>query len=269
MGSTASIETGQIVRSAAEIYEDFFVPALFQRWAGRVADSAGVTSGLRVLDVACGTGALTREVATRVGSDGAATGVDINPGMLEVAQRVAPSIEWRQGEAEALPFEDNSFDAVVSQFGLMFFRDRKQALTEMVRVLRPAGRVAVAVWDKLENTPGYAAASALLQRLFGAAIAESLRSPYALGDATLLKHLFDNTGLCAVEVETHDGVVEFPSIEDWMHTDVRGWTLADVLDDDQYALLLSEATVALREFVSSDGTVVFRSPAHIVSAVKC
>lgn len=268
MGLATSIETGQVSRSAADIYEEFFVPALFQRWAGSVADAALIRSGQQVLDVACGTGALTREVAGRVRPDGKATGLDINDGMLAVARRKAPEIDWRHGQAEALPFEDGSFDAVVSQFGLMFFRDRKQALREMARALRAGGRLAVAVWDSIDNTPGYAAAAALLQRLFGETIADSLRSPYALGNTATLKALFDDTGLSGVNIETRHGMVEFPSIQDWMHTDVRGWTLADVMDDDQYDLLLKEANVALSEFKTSDGRVAFSSPAHIVTAVK-
>ncbi len=263
-----SIETGQVKRSAAEVYEDFFVPALFQRWTAPVAEAADVQPGQKVLDVACGTGVLTREIAARVGTEGKAIGLDINEGMLAVARAQASSIEWRQGEAEALPFDEASFDAVVSQFGLMFFRDREKAIREMTRVLRPRGRLAVAVWDRIENTPGYAAAASLLQRLFGATVAESLRSPYVLGDTRLLKNLFGDAGLSAVGVETHDGVVEFPSIEAWMHTDIKGWTLADVLSEEQYALLLREAQFTLNPFVAANGRVAFRAPAHVVTAIK-
>ncbi len=262
------IDTGQVNRSAADVYEEFFVPALFQRWAGPVAEAAEVKKDQHVLDVACGTGVLARELAARVGSAGKITGLDKNQGMLDVAGRKAPSIHWRQGEAESLPFADNSFDAVVSQFGLMFFEDRKQAIREMVRVLKRGRPLSVAVWDSLENTPGYAAASMLLDRLFGAAIAESLRSPYVLGDIAILRGLFDGVGLSNVSINTVDGVARFSSIEAWMHTDVRGWTLAGVLDDDQYDLLLKNAYESLQEFVLSDGRVEFRSPAHIVTAIK-
>jgi SAM-dependent methyltransferase len=268
MALAKSIETGQVNRSAADIYEEFFVPALFLPWAMPVAEAARIKIGQSVLDVACGTGVLARELVARVGPVGTVTGLDINDGMLDVARRKEPSINWRQGEAEALPFPDNYFDAVVSQFGLMFFADRKQSIREMVRVMKPGRHLAVAVWDKLENTPGYAAASILLHRLFGATIAESLRSPYVLGDISTLKNLFADTGLSKVSVDTVDGVARFPSIEDWMHTDVRGWTLADALDDDQYTLLLKEAKTALKQFVLSDGSVEFASPAHIVKAIK-
>src|SRR5262245_64165312 len=175
-------ERGQVTKSAAEVYEEFFVPALFQEWAPRVADAAALRSGQRVLDVACGTGPRTPAVAERVGPSGAVFALDVNDGMLAVARRRAPQLEWRQGRAEALPIEPRSFDAVVSQFGLMFFEDRAAALGEMLRVLRPNGRLAVAVWGSLDRCPGYAGVVALLQSLFGRRAAHALRAPFVLGD---------------------------------------------------------------------------------------
>ena len=150
-------EKGQVTRIAAEIYEEFFVPALFKQWASRVADVAQISSGQHVLDVACGTGILAREIAELVGANGSVVGLDPNEGMLIVAKRKAPEIEWRQGYAEVLPFDSSSFDAVVCQFGLMFFENRCAALKEMIRVLQQGGHLAVAVWDSLVNIPGYAA----------------------------------------------------------------------------------------------------------------
>jgi len=112
----------QIVASTA--YEEFFVPALFGQWAPRVVDADSVEAGQQALDVACGTGVLAWEAATRVAPTGAVAGLDPSPGMLAVAARVAPGIEWRP--AESLHYPDQSFDAVVSQFGLMFFADRRE-----------------------------------------------------------------------------------------------------------------------------------------------
>ena len=256
---------GQVTRSAAEIYEEFFVPALFQQWTPIMADAAGIKAGQRVLDVACGTGVLAREAVGRVGGAGLVTGLDRNEGMLAMARRVAAAVEWKAGRAEQLPFPDASFDAVVSQFGLMFFDDRVQALREMRRVLKPGGRLAVAVWDRLENSPGYAAMAGLLERLFGRRIAGELHAPFALGDPDALRALFAEAGLGTAKVATHAGTARFPSIEAWVRTDVKGWTLADLIDDDQHALLLREAAVALRRYAKVDGIVIFDAPALIVT----
>ncbi len=264
----AAIERGQVNRSAAEVYEEFFVPALFQEWAPRVAAAADIRPGHKVLDVACGTGVLAREAARRAGPAGEVVGLDRNQGMLAVARRQAPEIAWREGLAEALPYGMGEFDAVVSQFGLMFLDDRKRALEEMLRVLRPGGRLAVAVWDRLETSPGYAEMTALLQRLFGKQIAAGLRAPFVLGDLAELRALFAEAGMPDVQVATEVGTARFPSIESWVHTDVKGWTLADLIDDAQYQVLLRAAQVELKRFARPDGTVGFASPAHIVRATK-
>lgn len=163
---------------AANAYEALMVPALFGQWATKVADAAHIRPGQRVLDVACGTGVLGRELASRVGRAGIVAGLDPSPGMLEVAKQLAPAVEWRQGIAESLPFPDESFDAVVSQFGLMFFSDRRKALAEALRVLVPSGRLAVAVWDSLDNITAYAAEVALLERFAGQPAADALRAPF-------------------------------------------------------------------------------------------
>jgi ubiquinone/menaquinone biosynthesis C-methylase UbiE len=264
-------ERGQVTQSAAEVYEEFFVPALFHEWASRVADAANISSGQRILDVACGTGVLTREVANRVGASGSVVGLDLNEGMLVVAKRKAPEIEWRQGNVEALPFDSNSFDAVVCQFGLMFFENRLTAIKEMVRVLRQGGHMAIAVWDLLENTSGYATITELLERLFGDEAAAAMRAPFVLGNTQILQSLFTeftDAGVSNVQVKTHEGTACFPSISSWIYTDVRGWTLAEMIDDAQYQLLLKEAESELQRFVTPEGTVAFRSPAHIVTATK-
>jgi ubiquinone/menaquinone biosynthesis C-methylase UbiE len=261
-------ERGQVTRRAAEVYEDFFVPALFQQWASRVADAAQISSGQCILDVACGTGVLTREVVDRVGASGSVIGLDLNEGMLAVAKRKAPEIEWRQGYAEALPFDSSSFDAVVCQFGLMFFENRRAAIEEMVRVVRQGGHLAIAVWDSLENIPGYAALTELLERLFGHEAADAMRAPFVLGDTQVLRSLFTDAGVPHAQITTHEGTARFPSISSWVYTDVKGWTLADLIDDAQYQLLLREAENKLQRFVTPEGAVAFHLPAHIVTATK-
>ncbi|WP_035485279.1 methyltransferase domain-containing protein [Geminicoccus roseus] len=259
---------GQVTGSAAEIYESFFVPALFQQWPPQVAKAAGLAPSQRVLDVACGTGVLAREAARQVQPDGAVTGLDRNPGMLALARRTAPGIDWREGMAEQLPFEDNAFDRVLCQFGLMFFQDRTGALKEMRRVLRPGGLVAVAVWDAIDRSPGYAAMADLLERLFGQRVAAELRAPFMLGDQAELRRLFELAGLPQPRIETCAGTARFPSIEAWVHTDIKGWTLADLIDDDQYRTLLQAALRDLRPLAGSDGRVAFAAPAHLATATR-
>ena len=261
-------DTGQVSSSAAEIYEAFFLPALFAEWPAYVIDAAGIQPGQRVLDVACGTGVLARAAKERVGPRGAVSGLDVNEGMLAVAQRKAPQIDWRQGVAESLPFDNASFDTVVSQFGLMFFSDPQAAIREMIRVLKPGGHLAVAVWDSLANTPGYAAMVALIQQLFGEEAANGLRAPYNLGDAQQFQALFEGMDLTDLRLRTQTSTARFPSIEAWVHTDVKGWVLADTVNDDQMALLLAEAEGALASFLTEDGSVAFNAPGHIISARK-
>lgn len=258
-------ERGQVSDGAASVYDEFFLPALFEAWAAPVANAAGIRAGQRVLDVACGTGVLARCAAGLVGESGTVVGLDPNASMLARARQRTPEIDWRAGVAEDLPFADGSFDAVVSQFGLMFFVDRPRALREMVRVLREGGHLAVAVWASLDRTPGYEAMVALLDRLFGRAVARSLEAPYALGDLGLLERTLEDAGLGDAHVETRAGSARFPSIESWIRTDIRGWTLAGALDDAQYRQLQAEAATVLRRFETPSGTVEFPSPAHLIT----
>ncbi len=190
-------------------YEDLHVNALFRQWAGPVLDAAGVTTGDAVLDVACGTGVVAREALGRVGSTGSVTGLDIGPGMIAVAQSIEPGVRWLQGDAGQLPFDDDEFDAVVCQFGLMFFPDRVGAIREMLRGAKSGARIAVAVWEALERQEAYPISVDLLNRLAGAAAADALRAPFVLGDPDELRGLFDEAGASAVSIDTKQGTARF------------------------------------------------------------
>jgi SAM-dependent methyltransferase len=253
--------------TAATAYEEFFVPALFQEWAPRVAAAAELLPGQRVLDVACGTGVLSRAAATCVGARGSVVGLDPNPGMLAVASQRNPEITWQEGTAEALPYPDASFDAVVSQFGLMFFADRLRALGEMLRVLHRGGHLAVAVWDSLDHTPAYAAVVALLERLAGASAADALRAPFELGNRKDLAALFAQAGVAGVTIATQRGKARFASPEAMVEADLRGWlpAMGVVLPEPQIRQIVEEAKNVLNAYVTPEQTIAFDIQAYIVT----
>lgn len=256
--------------AAAKSYEEFFVPALFKQWPPLLAGAAKIESGHRVLDVACGTGILARELASRVGSAGSVTGLDVTPGMLEVARNLAPDINWRHGNADALPFPDQSYDRVVSQFGMMFFPDRVKSLREMLRVLTPGGRLAVAVWDSLESMPAYMEEVELLERIAGTPAANALLAPFVLGNKNDLLKMVQDAGVSSPEVKTHEGTADFPSLRSLVEADLRGWLpmMGVHLEEAMIQQILKEAEVALRKYVNAHGRAVFKISAHVLSGSK-
>jgi SAM-dependent methyltransferase len=253
---------------AAKAYEALFVPELFGQWVSRVADAAQVQPGQRVLDVACGTGVLARAIVSRAGPSGQVVGLDPNPAMLAVANQLAPAVTWCRGAAESMPFSDQSFDAVVSQFGLMFCEDRQQAVREMLRVLTAEGRLAVAVWDALETMPAYATEVALLERLAGRPAADALRAPFVLGNRDELSRMFRNAGAASVLVTTHEGTARFPSVRVMVEADLRGWlpVMGVLLTEEQIGRVLTEAEAELGKHVGPNRRVTFAVRAHVVAA---
>lgn len=255
----------QVSAEAAEVYEAKFVPAIFAEWAPRIAGAAGIGPGQRVLDVACGTGVVARECARR-GAE--VTGLDLNEGMLSVARRISPDIDWRQGDASDVPFEDGSFDAVVCQFGLMFFPEREKSLAEQWRVLAPGGRLAVSTWDAIEQIPIYVAMVGLIERHAGGDAAQALRAPFWLGDTTNLTNVFSAAGIADFEIDTHAGTERFASVDEFVEIEIKGSPLANAFDDDSYAALLADARVELPSNRKGEKDFEFPTSAHIVRAKK-
>jgi ubiquinone/menaquinone biosynthesis C-methylase UbiE len=130
----------------AENYQRFFVPLIGAPVAADLLEAARLRPGERVLDVACGTGVVTRLAAERVGASGAVAGLDIHPAMLAVARRDSPSgVRWYEASAESMPLPDASFDVVLCQMGLQFVTNKLAALREMRRVLATGGRALISV----------------------------------------------------------------------------------------------------------------------------
>ena len=264
----AEPERWQVSTDAAEIYESCFVPAIFGAWAGPVADAAGIRTGDKVLDVACGTGVLAREALRRVGQEGQVVGLDLNEGMLAVAARTEPAIAWRPGDAASLPFEDASFDVVVSQFALMYFPDRVASLREMWRTLAPGGRLAVASWAAIDHARGYQILVEIAARQCGGAAADVLAAPFVLGDPAELARLFADSGISGAKVTLHEGSIRFPSVTEFIRIEVKGSPLADMLSDDEMRTLAAGSEDALAEFVVPSGEIIMPMDAHIVTASK-
>jgi SAM-dependent methyltransferase len=258
---------GQVTHAAARAYARVYVPALFAEWAPRVADAAEVREGHRALDVACGTGVVAHELAARIGPDHV-VGVDRNPGMLAVAREMEPAIEWREANADALPTDLGSFDAVTCQFALMFFADRTRALRGMFDALRPGGRLVVAVWAGLADNAAYGEIVSILREIGAPAAAAELSAPFCLGERDAVLDEFRRAEIDDVRITTTQGQGRFGSIRAWVDADVEAWTLGPHLGSDRQARLRAEAERRLGRFVDAEGRVAFASVAHLVSATR-
>ncbi len=139
--------------SIPELYERYLVPLIFEPYASDLANRVAALAPRRELEIAAGTGVATRHLARTLASETAIVATDLNPPMLHMAasRGTARAVEWRQADAMQLPFADAEFDAVVCQFGAMFFPDRAAAFNEAHRVLQPGGAFVFSVWDRIED----------------------------------------------------------------------------------------------------------------------
>jgi SAM-dependent methyltransferase len=219
-----------------------------------------------VLDVACGTGIVARVVADRQGGAGRVVGVDVNAGMLSVARRVRPELDWRQGDVGALPFPDHSFDRVLCQMALMFFPDRSAALREMARVTRPGGVVALCVPAALADQPAYGPFVETAVAAAGEAARSLLATYWACGDRDELTATVAGAGLAVEEVTTHLGTASFASPDELAATEVHGSPLGERISADVYDRILDGAREVLRPFTDASGAVAAPLRGHLVAA---
>lgn len=174
-----------------EMYERWLVTPLFHPWAHTILDEVRLSSGDRLLDIACGTGIVARGARKRLGETSYIVGIDVSSDMLAVARAVAPDIDWREGNAMALPLHDGEqFDVVVCQQGLQFFPDKAAAAAQMRRALAAGGRLAVSTWRSDDEIPFFRALRDVAEQHLGP-IAD-LR--HSFGDAAALQELLRNAG---------------------------------------------------------------------------
>jgi ubiquinone/menaquinone biosynthesis C-methylase UbiE len=252
----------------AENYERVYVPAVMGAWAADLLEMAALRPGERVLDVACGTGIVARIAAPQVGAAGRVVGLDFNDGMLAVA-RVQPaptgaSIEWRQGDATALPFPDAAFDAVLCQQGLQFIPDRVAALRAMRRVLARPGRLVISVYCRSE--PLETLVQQVSERV-GSEATATARTIVALADRRELAGLVTAAGFQGVRIETRAMAAQFASVHAAIAYYLSGILSSAIsgLDEASRAALVADLSTALEPYIGNDG-VTFPTEAHVVVA---
>lgn len=217
--------------SATENYERYFVPVIGGPLATDLVKQADIEAGERVLDVACGTGVVTRLAAERVGEKGRIAGLDVNAGMLEVARSLSGStaapIEWYESPVESMPLGDESFDVVLCQLGLMFVTDRAAAAREMARVLAPGGRILVSVPTP---TQFFGALEQGFARHVPAA-APFVRMVFSLHDVDELERPFRDAGLRDVAVRRETKEIHLPAAREFLWQYVSCTPLSALLAD--------------------------------------
>ena len=154
--------------SIPKLYEEYLVPLIFEPYAADLASRLASRPMARLLEIAAGTGVVTRRLASVLPQSVSIVATDLNQPMLDMACEVGASrpVQWRQADAMRLPFDDSSFDAVVCQFGVMFFPDKTQAFSEARRVLRPGGVFIFNVWDRIEENDFADTVTTALESLF-------------------------------------------------------------------------------------------------------
>ena len=271
MNSTTAVSFKQYGGSAADNYERYFVPTIGLPFATALLNAAGLQPGERILDIACGTGVVTRLAAERVGPSGTVAGVDINPAMLAVARSVPSSgaaIEWHEATAESLPLADGSFDVVLSSLGLQFVPDKASALREMRRVLAADGRLAVATVGP--TPPLFAILEQALARHVKPEVAAFVRAVFSLHEPQELEKLTSDAGFSDAEVRSKALPLALPGPEEFLWQYVHSTPLAAAIaqiDDVGRAALERDVVAGLRSLVK-DGTMAFDVNVVLTTARK-
>jgi ubiquinone/menaquinone biosynthesis C-methylase UbiE len=241
-------------------YERFFVPAIGAPLATDLVRPATLRPGERVLDVACGTGVVTRLASQQVGTTGTVAGLDIDPDMLAVARSATPPgmpIEWHEASAEAMPLPDASFDVVLCQMGLQFMPDKNAALREMRRVLVRGGRLIL-------NAPGptprlFTIMAEALARHIGVEAAGFVNHVFSLHDTAEVQNLLRGAGFHDVSVQSDIKQLRLPAPEEFLWQYVHSTPLAGAVvqvHDERLGSLERDVVAKWQEFVRDRALVL-------------
>ena len=191
------------VGSIPENYDRYLGPCLFEDYATDIAQRVNVPHGGAVLEIACGTGIVTRMLRDSLPASVRLVATDLNEAMLAYANhkfQSHESVEFKQADAMELPFPDASFDAIVCQFGLMFFPDKDRAMREVHRVLKPGGVYVFNVWDAMEKNELAEIANETVRTFFQQDPPTFYQVPFGLYHQTVVRKLLDGAGFRDVEM---------------------------------------------------------------------
>ena len=198
-------------------YDRYLGPLLFEQYADDLAARIAVTPGMRVLEIACGTGLVTERLVRRLRGEGTVVATDLNEPMIAYARQKpfgASGVEWRPADGTKLPFEEREFDAVVCQFGLMFFPDKTAGVREAFRVLKPGGRYLVSTWDSLAHNAYGRISHETIGSFFPSDPPDFYRVPFSLHDTAVLRRWLEDVGFRDVECDTVSKVGVSPTAAD-------------------------------------------------------
>lgn len=197
-------DTFQLQGSAAQVYEEQKVPAMFAPLARATLDAFSISPEDVVLDLACGTGILARTIRERAGPSVRICGADLNEGMIETARRITkeldPPIQWEVTDVASTPFADGEFTVVMCQQGIQYFPDDQAAVGEMRRVLRKNGRLAITVWAGV--SPFFRALANAIERHVDSDTAKLSLSPFSYDGANRLPGLLSKASFDDVKART-------------------------------------------------------------------
>lgn len=220
----------QLAREAAERYEKILVPTILGPAARALVDWSAIKDGETILDIGTGTGAAARFAAERVGATGRVIGIDINPGMIQVAKSLPPIngavIEWHEKSAYELPFNDQTVDAILSAQTLQFLKERQTALSEKYRVLKPGGRVAISLWSEIEENPYFHVLIDAVSKHIGEETAAGLQSIFNLSNADEIRALLEEAKFTDIEMTVKQLELELPKLTDFIPLHISATPMA-------------------------------------------
>jgi ubiquinone/menaquinone biosynthesis C-methylase UbiE len=191
--------------SIPENYDKYLAPILLEPYGQELVRRLPINGLKDVLELACGTGIVTRHLRERLGDETRLVATDFSDDMLKVARAKPPlskPVEWKVADATDLPFKDGSFDAVVCQFGVMFFPDREKAMREMFRVLRPGGRVLFNVWDDIKHNDFPRTAHEVIEKMFDSEPPAFYKTPFGFHDHFEIRTMLRGAGFVDVALTT-------------------------------------------------------------------